>query len=163
MADLLSVVVAINDVITRIERLEPGLEPIHSMLCGVFIPKYVTIFLQFKFYFYCICCLDLKIRCTNLQSISSHFNSLLGHFDRITLFITRFRGVRTNFGTEIFLPMQTVYTEPCKLWSSTVYTSPITFLPVSIGIDHFHIDHNAPCSSPNTLHNHCFRFLLGRL
>ena len=49
MADLLSVVVAINDVITRIERLEP----IHSMLCGVFIPKYMTIFLQFKFYFYC--------------------------------------------------------------------------------------------------------------
>ena len=59
MADPLSVVVAINDVITRIERLEP----IHSMLCGVFIPKYMTIFLQFKFYFYCICCLDLKIRC----------------------------------------------------------------------------------------------------
>ena len=96
MADLLSVVVAINDVITRIERLEP----IHSMHCGVFIPKYMTIFLQFKFYFYCICCLDLKIRCTS---------------DRITLFITRFRGARTNFGTEIFLPMETVYTERCKL------------------------------------------------
>ena len=92
MADLLSVVVAINDVITRIERLEP----IHSLLCGVFIPKYMTIFLQFKFYFYCICCLDLKIRCP------------LGHFGRIALFITPFGRVQTNFGTEIFLPMQTV-------------------------------------------------------
>ena len=75
----------------------------------------ISFFDQFKFYFSCICCLDLKIRCTNLQSISSHFNSPLGHFGRIILFITPFRRVRTNFETEIFLPMQTVYTEPCKL------------------------------------------------
>ena len=30
-------------------------------------------------------------------------------------------------------------------------------------IHHFHIDHNVPCLPPNILHNHCLRFLLGRL
>ena len=31
------------------------------------------------------------------------------------------------------------------------------------GIDHFHRDHNAPCSPPakKRLHNHCFQFLMG--
>ena len=31
------------------------------------------------------------------------------------------------------------------------------------GIHHFHIDHNTSCLPPKILHNHCFRFLLGRL
>ena len=30
-------------------------------------------------------------------------------------------------------------------------------------IHHFHIDHNASCLPPKTLHNHCLRFLLGQL
>ena len=33
----------------------------------------------------------------------------------------------------------------------------------SWAIHYFHIDHNAPCLPPNILHNHCLRFLLGRL
>ena len=56
MADLLSVVVAINDVITCIERLEP----IHSMHCGVFIPKYMTIFLKIQILFLLYLLLRLK-------------------------------------------------------------------------------------------------------
>ena len=28
-------------------------------------------------------------------------------------------------------------------------------------IGHFHRDHNAPCSPPKILHNHCLRFLVG--
>ena len=30
-------------------------------------------------------------------------------------------------------------------------------------IHQFHIDHNAPCLLPKILHNHYFRYLLGRL
>ena len=35
--------------------------------------------------------------------------------------------------------------------------SPITFH----SIHHFQIDHSAPCSQSNILHNHCFLFLMG--
>ena len=33
----------------------------------------------------------------------------------------------------------------------------------SWAIHYFHIDHNAPCLPTKILHNHCLRFLLGRL
>ena len=56
MADLLSVVVAINDVITRIERLEP----IHSMLCGAFQSQVYDHFLTIQILFLLYLLLRLK-------------------------------------------------------------------------------------------------------
>ena len=46
--------------------------------------------------------------------------------------------------------------------AKALYICVLLWTGIFFSIRHFHIDHNAPCLPPKSLHNLCLRFLLGR-
>ena len=63
----------------------------------------------------------------------------------------------------VFFLIRMIILSQMGLFCLSRYNSYSEVPPVhcSLSIRHFHIDHNALCLPPKTLHNHCFQFLLG--
>ena len=89
----------------------------------------------------------------DIWKFSGNFNATCGF---LTLFYALFTRNSVRFCS--------IRTPPCApLVMALVFSSNKSVTNKEETIHHFHIDHNTPCLSPKTLHNHCLGFLLGWL
>ena len=90
----------------------------------------------------------------DILKFSDNFNMVCG-------FLMLFYAVFTRNSVR-FYSIRTPLTFPSS-WLLIVFSSNKTVINKEETIHHFHIDHNAPCLTPKTLHNHCLGYLLRRL
>ena len=92
----------------------------------------------------------------DIWKFSGNFNAACGF---LTLFYALFTRNSVRF-CSIRTPPPPPY---ATLVRALVFSSNKSVINKEETIHYFHIDHNAPCLSPKTLHNYCLGFLLGRL